>query len=44
MSKYKEMSNLDFDMQSYDEEECTIDMALADLNERIAADRMIDGN
>lgn len=36
------MSDHDFDMQSYDEEEVTIDMALADLNERMAADRMID--
>ena len=44
MSEYKDMSNLDFDMQSYDEEEFAIDMALADLNERIAADRMIDEN
>lgn len=42
MSKYKDMSDHDFDMQSYDEEEVTIDMALADLNARMAADRMID--
>ena len=44
MSKIKDMSNLEFDMQSYDAEEVTIDMALADLAERITADRMIDEN
>lgn len=42
MSKYKDMSDSDFDMSSYDAEEFAIDMALSDLTERLNADQMID--
>ena len=44
MSKYKDISDCDFDMQSYDDEEIAIDMALSDLTERVTADQMIDDN
>ena len=42
MSKYRDMSDAEFDMSSYDAEEISVDMALSDLHERITADQMID--
>lgn len=44
MSKYRDMSDAEFDMSSYDAEEISVDMALSDLHERITADQMIDGD